>query len=207
MKILKKVRVVEVKRAFAISDHLTQRKTSGNNRKFLKSLSEKQFHKKLSNAKKVILKLKSKDLDKLVSPKWPKRIKSYNASQWFLAEINPMEMGVWKRAGNLPLRWTNGSLYQTARHVKTALEMNSKLLKQRPKHAIPNILKLKTHLEQKEKYLYPITFKSNTGTQGRRGLKRKMKADIDDGCMRSIALAISGRKPTRVYFGVPLKAK
>jgi len=207
MKILKKVSVVEVKRAFAISDHLTQRKTSGNNRKFLKSLSEKQFHKKLLNAKKIILKLKEKDLDKRISPKWPKRVKAYNASRWFLADIDLKEMGVWKRAGNLPLKWTNGSLYQTARNVEIALGKNSKLLKQRPRHAIPNMLNIKTHLEQKEKYLYPITFKSNTGTRGRRGLKRKMKADIDDGCMRSIALAISGKKSIRVYFGVPLRAK
>jgi hypothetical protein len=206
MKILKKVRTIEVKRAFVISDHLTQRKISGNNRKFLKSISEKQFHKKLSSSKKTLLKLKEKDLDKRVSPKWPKRINSYNVSQWFLAEIDPKEMGVWKRAGNLPLKWTNGSLYETAKNVEAALEKNSILLKQRPKHAIPNILKIRAHLEQKEKYLYPITFKSNTGTRGRRGLKRKMKADIDDGCMRSIALAINGNKSIRVYFGVPLKA-
>ncbi len=207
MKILKKVSAIEVKRAFVISDHLTQRKTSGNNRKFLKSLSEKQFDRKLSNAKKVVLRLKLKDLDKRVSPKWPKRIRAYNASRWFLAEVNPRETGTWKRAGNLPLGWTNKSLYETAQKVQDALDKNSKLLKQRPKHAIPNILRIKTHLEQKEKYLYPITFKSNTGTQGRKRLKHKVKADIDDGCMRSIALAISGKKSIRVYFGMPLKVK
>lgn len=207
MKILKKVSTLEVKRTFAISDYLTQRKTSGNNRIFLKSLSEKEFHKKLATAKTAILKLKVKELDKLISPKYQKRIKSYNASQWFLAEIDPKEMGVWKRAGNLPLKWTTGSLYETAKDVKTALEKNSKLLKSRAKHAIPSILKIRAHLEQKEKYLYPITFKANTGTQGRKGLKRKLKADIDDGCMRSIALAISDKNPIRVYFGVPLKAK
>ncbi len=207
MKILKKVQAVEVKRAFVIADHLTQRKTSGNNRTFLKSLSETQFNKNLSDAKKIILKLKEKDLDKLVSPKWPKRIKAYNTSQWFLTEIDSKDMGVWRRAGNLPLAWTNKSLYETAQKVKNALDKNSKLLKSRPKHAIPNILKIKTHVEQKEKYLYPITFKSNTGTQGRKSLKHRVKADIDDGCMRSIALAISERKPIRVYFGVPLKAK
>jgi hypothetical protein len=40
---------------------------------------------------------------------------------------------------------------------------------------------------------------------GRKRLKTKMKGDIDDGCMRSIALAISGRNPITVYFGVPKK--
>jgi hypothetical protein len=30
-----------------------------------------------------------------------------------------------------------------------------------------------------------------------------MVGDIDDGCMRSIALAMSGKKSIKVYFGVP----
>ncbi len=30
-----------------------------------------------------------------------------------------------------------------------------------------------------------------------------MKGDIDDGCMRSIALAISGKNNIVVYFGIP----
>jgi hypothetical protein len=66
-----------------------------------------------------------------------------------------------------------------------------------------DILSYKGHLEQKEKYLYPIVFKTDTGTQGRKRLKRKMKGDIEDGCMRSIALAISGRDRITVYFGIP----
>ncbi len=188
-----------------VADYITQRKTTGNNRKFLKDVSEKEFSEKLIQAKKVILKLDEKDLDRLVSPKWPKRIKAYNNSQWFLAQVSAKEVGVWRRAGNLPLQWTNGSLFETAGKVKAALMTNSKLLKQRPKHSIPNILKIKTHLEQKEKYLYPIVFKTDTGTKGRKRLKNKTKGDIDDGCMRSIALAISGRNPITVYFGIPKK--
>jgi hypothetical protein len=89
--------------------------------------------------------------------------------------------------------------------VKKALENKSKLLKSRARHAIPNILKLKTHLEQKEKYLYPIVFKTDTGTKGRKRLKNKMKGDIDDGCMRSMALAVSGKENILVYYGVPKK--
>ncbi len=192
MRMIKSVPTIDVKRTFVIADHITHRKSAGNNRKFLKDLSEKEFNQKLSQAKKAILKLKEKDLDKLISPKWPKRLRSYNNSQWVLAEVDPKEVGVWSRAGNLPLAWTRGSLFETAKKVKVALDTNSKLLKQRPKHSIPNIMKLKPHLSQKERYLYPIVFKTDTGTQGRKRLKRKMKGDIDDGCMRSIALAISG---------------
>jgi len=105
----------------------------------------------------------------------------------------------------LPLGWTNGSLFETAEKVKIALDKKSKILKRRAKHSIPNILKIKDHLLQKEKYLFPIVFKTDIGTQGRKRLKRKMKGDIDDGCMRSIALAISGKNPITVYFGLPLK--
>lgn len=122
MKILKSVPTIEVKRTFVIADHITQRKTSGNNRKFLKDLSEQEFDKKLFKAKNTILKLKEKSLDKLISPKYPKRINSYNNSNWFLAKVSPKEVGVWNRAGGLPLSWTNGSLLDTANKVKYAME-------------------------------------------------------------------------------------
>lgn len=69
MKIIKKVSTIEVKRTFVIADHITQRKNLGNNRKFLKDLSPDDFDKKLHSAKKTILKLKEKSLDKLISPK------------------------------------------------------------------------------------------------------------------------------------------
>ncbi len=149
------------------------------------------------------MKLPEKDLDKLVSPEWTKRINAYNSSKWFLVEAHPNEVGVWKRAGGLPLRWTNQSLADTAKKVMRGLSGGSASIKRRPKHAIPNILKMKSQVEQKEKYLYPIAFKTDTGTKSRKRLKRKMKGDIDDGCMRSIALAMAGKDPIVVYFGIP----
>ncbi|MDD3531394.1 MAG: hypothetical protein PHV99_02285 [Candidatus Pacebacteria bacterium] len=152
------------------------------------------------------MKLKEKELDKLVSPEWPKRLRVYTGSKWFLAHVSPKEVGVWTRAGGLPLRWTNKSLAETAGKVARGLERNSTSIKRRPKHAIPNILKIKDHLEQKERYLYPIVFKTDTGTMGRKRLKRKMAGDIDDGNMRSIALAMNGRNPITVYFGIPFES-
>lgn len=205
MKILREVSALKVKRTFLIADHITQRKDLGNNRKFIKDLSEEEFLKRLREAKKEVLKSGAKKLDTLISPRYPKRIKSYNGSRWFLAHANPKELGVWKRAGGLPLTWTNASLFETAEKMKKGLEKGSKLIKRRPKHSIPNILKIKNHLEQKEEYLFPIVFKNGTGTQGRLGLKTRVKGDIDDGCMRAIALAMSGRNPITVYFGVPKK--
>jgi len=203
MKIIKSVPAIDVKRTFVIADHITQRKNSGNNQKFLKDIPQNEFKQRLFRVKKEVLKLKEEDLDKLVSPKWKKRINAYNSSNWVVAEMSPDELGVWCRAGDLPLRWTNRSLAEPAVQVARAFRINSKLLKGRPRHSIPNILKIKEHLEQKERYLYPIVFKTDTGTKGRRRLKYKTKGDIDDGCMRSIALAMSGKNPIIVYFGVP----
>lgn len=203
MQILKKVPTIEVKRTFVVADHITQRKNLGNNKKYLKNISQKEFNEKIKNAKKVILKLAETDLDKMISPKYVKRINAYNSSIWYLAKMTPDELGVWRRAGDLPLRWTNKSLAETAEKVMRGFKRKSKSIKKRPKHAIPSILKIKDHLNQKEKYLYPIVFKTDTGTGGRRRLKTKMMGDIDDGCMRSIALAMSGKNSIIVYYGIP----
>ena len=208
MKVLKEVEPIEVKRAFVIADHVAHlhgRKKRGNNKKFLKALSEAELQKKIVETKKEILRVKESDLDRLVCPEWPKRLNAYNMSRWFIADIRPKDVGVWARAGGLPLRWTNRSLAETAKKMERGLKMDSKSIKSRAKHAIPNILKMKSQLDQEERYLYPIVFRSDTGTMGRKRLKRKMVGDIDDGCMRSIALAMSGKRIIRVYFGSPLK--
>ncbi len=210
MKILKQVKSIEVKRTFVISDyiaHVRNGKKSGNNHRFLKSIDQEDFQNTLREVKEKILKIKEKDLDKLISPEWQKRIKAYNSSKWFLAKIDSREVGVWPRAGGLPLRWTNRSLFETAEKVVRGFKRSSKSIKRRPKHALPSILKISTHINQKEKYLYPIVFKTDTGTQSRKRLKRKMIGDIDDGNMRSIALAMSGRNPFIVYFGIPMEGK
>ena len=58
-----------------------------------------------------------------------------------------------------------------------------------------------------EKTLFPIVFAGGHGTCGRKWCRKKMTGDIDDGCLRAIALAISGYKTLNVYFGKPKKQK
>lgn len=210
MKFLRKIKTIKVKQTFVIADHIAHMhkgKKIGNNRKFLKNFSEKDFNKKLIMEKKRVLKFSEDKLNKIIFTDYEKRLSAIDRSEWFIADVHPYEVGVWKRAGNLPLRWTNKSLAETAMHVTRAFKKNSKLLKRRPKHAIPNILKIKSHIQQDEPYLYPIVFKGDTGTPSRKRLRTKMKGDIDDGCMRSIALAMSGKDPIRVYFGIPKENK
>lgn len=197
MKIIKQVPVIEVKRAFVISDI---GKIKGNAR----GVSEKIFIKKLNDAKKKVLKWNESMLDRHIE--WPKRLAAYTDSVWYIAKISPVELGVWRRASGMPLRWTNKTLVQTSENIKKALENNSKFLKKRSRYAIYNILHSPEQLSQKEKYSFPIVFKNDTGTHGRSYLRTKTKADIDDGCMRSIAMAMSGRNPITVYFGIPRKS-
>jgi hypothetical protein len=200
MKILREVKTIEVKRAFVISDFISAKK---DRRKHLNLVPENIFIKKLENAKKKILKLKESQLNKIIEDEYKKRLISYDNSRWYLGEVKTNEVGVWKKAGGLPLSWTNKSLAETAKKVKRVLEFKPKLLKSRSRYSIPNILKTNVHLLQKEKYLLPIIFKGGTGTKGRKRLKVKMNGDIDDGCMRAISLTISGKKTLQAYIGFP----
>lgn len=202
MKILKKVNTREVKRAFVISNNIRIQKKG---RRYLGKVSKEEFTKKFLQSKQKGLQMTNKQLDKQISPDWPRRVNSYDASDWYLGEVKTSEVGVWKRAGGLPLSWTNGSLKDTANKVRGALKKNSKVLAKRARRAVSNMLATNVGMLQNEKYLLPIIFKGDTGTRGRRGLKRLMIGFIDDGCMRSIALAVSGVKVVRAYIGFPKK--
>ena len=204
MKIIKKVSVREVKRTFVISNNIRIQK---NGRRYLGKISKEEFRKKFLQSKRKGLQMTNGQLDKHISPDWPRRLHSYNSSDWHIVEVKPTEIGVWKRAGDLPLSWTNGSLKDTADKVRDALEKNSKKLARRAKRAVSNMLVTNVGMLQKEKYLLPIIFKGGTGTHGRHGFKHVMRGDIDDGCMRSIALAVHGVKTIRAYIGFPKKVR
>ncbi|MEK7106124.1 MAG: hypothetical protein AAB895_02085 [Patescibacteria group bacterium] len=202
MKKFKKVNVIEVKRCFVMSQLIRHQKGK---KRYLGLISEKEFNKKLTIAKEKTLKLSEKKLDKIIHDEWKKRLKAYNNSDWYIGEVSPGEIGVWKRAGGLPLECTNGSLKDTAQKVKYYLNKNPKFLKKRSRHTIFNMLSTNVGKLQKEKYLFPIIFKSGTGTNGRKKLTKVLKGDIDDGCMRSIALTIAGARSIKAYIGFPKK--
>ena len=83
------------------------------------------------------------------------------------------------------------------------MQEDSVEIQRRSKRAIPVILRLKSIIK-KEKYLFPIVYERGIGASIRRGLP-KMKINIDDGSMRSIAFAISGDKKIKAYIGVRKK--
>lgn len=201
MKLLKKVKPIEVKRCFVISDYVSHQKYL---KRAMKVENKQQYLKQLIKAKKVILELPEAMLDMIIKGEWAKRFKIYNTMEWYMGIVKTSEIGVWKKAGGLPLAWTRGSLEETGKFVTQAFQENSKKLTQCSKTAIPGILKNSLSVIQKEKYLFPIILPG--GTIGRKGLK-KMKGDIDDGCMRSIALAVSEKKIIKVYIGKKIKSK
>ncbi len=204
MKLLRKVSAREVKRTFVIANDIRIQK---NGRRFLGRITEEEFRKKFSRSKQKGLRMTTKQLDARVSPDWPRRLHAYNESDWYLGEVTVNEIGTWKKAGDLPLSWTNGSLKDTADKVRSAIEKDSGRFAKRARRAVKNMLATNVGLLQKEKYLLPIIFKGGTGTRGRKGLKRQMKGDIDDGCMRSIALAVHGVKTIRAYIGFPKETR
>jgi len=210
---ISKVEALDVKRCFVISQ-LIKRQNFKNyftivflflfRKGYMKNVSLEDFNGRLKNAKEIVLGMKESELDKILKTEWKKRLVTYNKSDWYLAEVSPNETGVWRRAGELPLEWTNGSLSETAQKVKYALDTNSKKFnKNRAKYTIQNMLKTNVGQLQNEKYLFPIMFQGGFGTRGRKRLKRQMKYDIDDGCMRSIALTISGVESIKAYVGFP----
>lgn len=203
MKLLKKINSREIKRTFVIGNIVRAQEKSG--RRYLGKISEEEFKKKLSRSKQKALQMSDKQLDAQIEDL--NRLRAYIEYDWYLADVKTSEVGVWRKAGGLPLAWTNDSLKATANKVHDALMKDSPLLAKRAQRAIRNMLATNVNFLQSEKYLLPIIFKSGTGTLGRRRLKRQMKGDIDDGCMRSIALAINGAKVIRVYIGFPKKAR
>jgi hypothetical protein len=207
MKILKQVSAKEVKRAFVIADSLRFFKGPTHH---MGLVTKVEFNNLLQKHKQRALSFGVDELNSQIT-KGRKlgrkymlfrllRLKSYSNYSWFLASFSTHELGVWKKAGGLPYSWTKASLFDTSNYVKNYLFSNI-LKRPRIKYALAGITTM-LDIIKKEKYLYPIVFLTGTGTKGRRWCI-KMKGDIDDGNMRAIALAVSGKKNITVYFGKP----
>ena len=200
MKLLKKVNRVDVKRCFAITHFMRKFGVGGKSGKRL--VARDRYLLTLHKSKQALRTLSKIKLDKIVGA-WKKRLHAYDGVDWYLGNVLTKEVGVWKGAGGLPTAWTRGSLSFTATKVRIALRNGGRGMRKRSKRAIPSIIELQDIIKS-DKYLLPIIFQSGAGTNGRRGLL-KMKGDIDDGCMRSIAFAVTGDKNIKAYIGVPKK--
>jgi hypothetical protein len=200
MKRGKKVPTVEVKRAFVVAQLVRKHPR----RRYLGTVSKKEFEERLRAAKLKVLKMSEGQLDRFIGQEHKRRLRSYEATSWHLGEVKISEVGVWRDAGGLPRSWTNTNLIKTAHKVIQSLQGKLPPLTKRAKYSIENIINTNVRTIQREKYLLPIIFQGGTGTKGRSWLSHKTKWDIDDGCMRSIALAASGKKTIKAYIGTPI---
>lgn len=197
MKLLFPVSRIEVKRAFVASQQVRYQ----HHRRYLPLLSKVEFSKKLRAAKVKVKKLSGARLDRIIGKEYPPRRDAYNSVDWYVGIVKITEIAVWKGAGGLPIAWTRRSLAATAKKVSVAMKGNSKLLNSRIKRSVPRILQTSAEMVQKDKYLFPIILPPGTIKHCRQGVE-KFKGDIDDGNMRSIALAVGGKKTIKAYIGV-----
>lgn len=197
MKLIKKVKPIEAKRSFVVADFVRHHQYGT---AAMSKVSKAVYRKQVRQANAVVVKIPEALLDAIIKGTTERRINAYKKLTWYLAEVNTTEVRVWVGAGGLPKKWTRGSLEETGDYVREGLKKHSRELGHRAQTAIPEIIKTSLSTLQREKYLLPVVVPF--GTLDKKG-KTRFRGDIDDGCMRSIALAVSGKKRIKVYFGMP----
>ena len=202
MKLLKKVKTIEPKRCFVLSQRFTSKDIKVESiRKCMIKVDSKTFEKDIEEEKRKILKLSEKELDKIIADDDGIRLPAYNKMNWYMGYVDIDEVGSWCGAGSIPNSWTKKSLKFTADKVAEEIDNDkSKLKEKRAIKVIPKIIKVK-NIIKKEKYFSPIVLPGGTVVECREGMNR-MVADIDDGNMRALAFAIGGAKKIKAYIGV-----
>ena len=201
MKLLKKVKSLEVKRCFVISNRFTSKKMRKDAlKKHITTPAKETFSKNIAINKDAVLKLEEAALDLIISTEYRKRLKVYDSVDWHIGFVVLSEVGLWKGAGGIPKTWTHGSLSDSAKKMSSELKkIDFRLSRSRARKVVSEIISLRTIIK-KEKYLLPIILPGGTISTCRKGML-KMKGDIDDGCMRSLAFAINGDKKIKAYIG------
>lgn len=202
MKLERRVKTIEVKRCYVISQGFTSKKIrKGETGKHKLKPDGQTFLVDLKKRKQAVLKMDESDLDKIIALEYRKRLQAFGQAEWYLGNFQVGEAGVWKGAGGLPIAWTRKSLQDSADRIsKERKKKNSRYALVRAMKTIPEIIAFKKDI-QREKYLLPIVLSGGTIASCRKGL-RKMRLDIDDGCMRSLAYAVSGDEEIRAYIGI-----
>ncbi len=194
MRLLQKVRPLEVKRSFVLSDFIRHHEY---NTQAMAPLSPSQYKREVKRANRIVREIPEVLLDRIIKGTFEKRLTAYKKLTWHIGIVRTDEVRVWRGAGGLPKKYTIGSVAHTGDVVRKVLAKNPRTLGARARSAIPSILHTSLSIIQREKYLLPIVIPG--GTLDKSGSPAFL--DIDDGCMRSIALAVSGKKTIKVYVG------
>ena len=199
---MQKIDRIEVKRAFVLSQVFTSKRMRTKSvRKNMIAPSQESLKKNLLQQKKRVLCMSEKSLDKVIGDENKKRLKLYNELEWYIDEISINHVKVWKGTGGLYASWTERcSLAETAKKLKSELKKtNSRIRRVRAFTVVPQISDVQDLLK-KEKYLMPIVVPNGSYKRQFGGIK-SIEWFLDDGCMRSLAYAVSGDKKIKVFIG------
>ena len=132
----------------------------------------------------------------------------YNKADWYPAMADTKELGVWRGSGRFTEEMDTKGTWSKKMQImcRNALDQQLKTHYLRSGHLPQLVASLRALCHNsKEKHFFPIAFLRVAQVPMVRRRLKANKGDIDDGCMRSVALAVSGKKKIKLYFGIPKK--
>ncbi len=180
---MKKVKFKKVLQTFITANELKK--------KYAKINNINEYKKIYLEIEKKVKKYSEQKLLSRVSDK--NRAERYKSCDWYFGRIRIDSTGVWPRMGNIP----NNLLIKDSKWSANQIYKNSaKIIKYKLNHLF-RIMPLASHLNQR---MPIIVIKDGAIRSEKKYLKQKY--DIDDGCHRTICLALTGRIFVNAYIGV-----
>lgn len=168
-------------------------------------VSNSILEKHLKEIKSKANKMSARDLLEYNFKNWSQRYDNYMNSHWELKEISLEDCGVWPKMGDLPDKFTHGSVIDTSNAVKDLLENRSKI-----KYKTSRVLYIEEMMETAKLILMYIPLivledgvirNNKLRKTSDKKLYKKCKYDIDDGNHRAVALALTGEKNVLAFVG------
>ena len=180
----------EVKRCFVVS----------NRAKGLAGFDRQHFLSCFQEIEQKVSHLNDVELDLEID--WQPRCNMLNSKslQWTFGKCSIDEIGVWvnrEGSGGLPREWCVGSVRDTAQAIKKNLKRK---FSGRVFYAIQGIINI-AEIIVGQRMLSIIAVASGLCYVRRHPPCKNVKYDIDDGCMRAIALALSDQEYINAFVG------
>ena len=180
--------VREVKQCFVLSDKA----------KALANRNITEFKDGLVELKNKVNEMSDSDLDSY--PPLRSRVQEYNHLTWLWGAVSIDEIGVWPRAAGIPCELCLGSVRETASGIRKrgGVEALPVGADNRAKENIPGIINV-AEVISKERLLSVIGL---AGGIIRKPPHKRMRWDLDDGSVRSVAFALAGIESLNGFLGV-----
>ncbi|MCK5459847.1 hypothetical protein KAI52_01925 [Candidatus Parcubacteria bacterium] len=180
---MKKVKLKKILQTFVVANELKK--------KYAKINNINEYKKIYFESEKKIKKYSEQKLLSNISDKY--RVKRYKSCDWYFGRIKIDNTGVWPRMGNI----TDNLLIKNSKWSANQIYKNStKIVKYKLNHLF-RIMPFVSHLNR---YMPIIVIKDGVIRSEKKYLKQKY--DIDDGCHRTICLALTGKIFINAYIGI-----